>query len=108
MRTGRLDGAPSLFTFLRPRSPLDDPRTARPNRQHHREFQHLVRQALPGLPLRHVPIPPSSIPIKLNYQYFSINQTGPAWEAVLRARNFAAYVPSEFHAPQLELIVILP
>jgi type VI secretion system protein ImpJ len=71
-------------------------------------LEHLVRQALPGLPLRHVPIPPSSIPTKLNYQYFSIGQTGPAWEAVLRARNFAAYVPSEFRAPQLELIVILP
>ncbi|HXR77342.1 MAG TPA: type VI secretion system baseplate subunit TssK [Bryobacteraceae bacterium] len=71
-------------------------------------LEHLVRQALPGLPLRHVPIPPSSIPIKLNYQYFSINQTGPAWEAVLRARNFAAYVPAEFHNPQLELIIILP
>jgi type VI secretion system protein ImpJ len=71
-------------------------------------LEHLVRQALPGLPLRHVPIPPSSIPIKLNYQYFSIQQTGPAWEAVRRARNFAAYVPAEFHNPQLELIVILP
>jgi type VI secretion system protein ImpJ len=71
-------------------------------------LEHLVRQALPGLPLRHVPIPPSSIPIKLNYQYFSIQQTGSAWEAVRRARNFAAYVPAEFHNPQLELIVILP
>lgn len=71
-------------------------------------LEHLVRQALPGLPLRHVPIPPSSIPIKLNYQYFSISQTGPAWEAVIRARNFATYVPSDFPNPKLELIIILP
>ena len=71
-------------------------------------LDHLVRQALPGLPLRHVPIPPSSIPIKLNYQYFSINQTGPVWEAVTRARNFATYVPADFPDPQLELVIVLP
>lgn len=71
-------------------------------------LEHLIRQALPGLQLRHVPVPPSSIPIKLEYQYFSINQSGPAWEAVLRARNFGAYVPADFPNPQLELIVILP
>jgi type VI secretion system protein ImpJ len=71
-------------------------------------LEHLIRQALPGLPLRHVPVPPSSIPIKLDYQYFSISQSGPAWEAVQRARNFGAYVPADFPNPQLELIVILP
>jgi type VI secretion system protein ImpJ len=31
----------------------------------------LVRQALPGVPLTHVTAPPSSIPVKLAYQYFS-------------------------------------
>jgi len=44
----------------------------------------------------------------LNFQYFSINQSGVAWEAVIRARNLAAYVPGDFPAPQLELIVLLP
>ena len=71
-------------------------------------LDHLIRHALPGLPLRHVAVPPSSIPVKLDYQYFSIAQSGPAWEAVLRARNFGAYVPAYFPEPQLELIVILP
>jgi len=71
-------------------------------------LDHLVRHALPGLPLRHVPIPPNSIPIKLNYQYFSINQSGPVWEAVTRARNFATYVPADFPNPQLELVIVLP
>ena len=33
------------------------------------------------LALRHLPIPPSAIPVKLNYQYFSLNQAGLAWEA---------------------------
>ncbi len=70
--------------------------------------EHLVRQALPGIPLTHVARPPSSIPVKLNYQYFSLNQSGLAWEAVVRARNLAAYVPGDFPNPQLELVILLP
>jgi len=71
-------------------------------------IEHLVRQALPGAALTHVPKPPSAIPVKLNHQYFSINQSGVAWEAVVRARNLAVYVPGDFPAPQLELIILLP
>jgi type VI secretion system protein ImpJ len=58
--------------------------------------------------LTHTPRPPSSIPVKLNCQYFSLNQSGVAWEAIVRARNLAAYVPGDFPTPQLELIVLLP
>jgi type VI secretion system protein ImpJ len=71
-------------------------------------IDHLVKNALPGAPLTYVPSPPSAIPLKLNYQYFSINQSGVAWEAVTRARNLAAYVPSDLPNPQLELIILLP
>jgi type VI secretion system protein ImpJ len=71
-------------------------------------IEHLVRQALPGVPLTHVARPPSQLPVKLNYQYFSLNQSGVAWEAVTRARNLAAYVPGDFPNPKLELIILLP
>ncbi|MFB3829124.1 MAG: type VI secretion system baseplate subunit TssK [Bryobacteraceae bacterium] len=71
-------------------------------------IEHLVKQALPGMPLTHVISPPSAIPIKLNCQYFSLTQTGLAWEAVVRARNLAAYVPGDFPNPQLELVILLP
>jgi type VI secretion system protein ImpJ len=71
-------------------------------------IEHLVRQALPGVPLTHVPSPPSAIPMKLNYQYFSLSQSGAAWEAIQRARNLAAYVPGDLPNPQLELIILLP
>jgi type VI secretion system protein ImpJ len=71
-------------------------------------IEHLVKQALPGMQLTHVVSPPSAIPVKLNYQYFSLNQSGLAWEAVVRARNFAAYVPGDFPNPQLELVIVLP
>ena len=71
-------------------------------------IDHLIRQALPGVALRHQPSPPSSIPIKLDFQYFSLNESGGAWESILRSRNFAAYVPSEMPEPQMELVILLP
>jgi type VI secretion system protein ImpJ len=71
-------------------------------------IEHLVRQALPGVTLTHVISPPAAIPVKLNYQYFSLNQSGPAWEAIVRARNLAAYVPADLRNPQMELLILLP
>ncbi len=68
----------------------------------------LLQRALPGVLLTHVQTLPSAIPIKMNYQYFSLNQSGGAWEAVLRARNFGAWVPGDFPNPQMELIIVLP
>ncbi len=69
-------------------------------------IEQLIRQALPGLKLTHVPVPPRAIPVKLRYQYFSIDRTGPAWEAVVRARNFAVYAPAEILNPEMELIFL--
>jgi type VI secretion system protein ImpJ len=71
-------------------------------------IEHLIRQALPGVPLRHQPTPPPGIPLKLDYQYFSLSQSGGAWESILRSRNFAAYVPAELPDPTLELVILLP
>lgn len=71
-------------------------------------IDHLVKQALPGIQLTHVTNPPNAIPVKLKYQYFSVNQSGPAWEAVRRARNFAAFVPGDFPNPEMELLILLP
>jgi type VI secretion system protein ImpJ len=72
------------------------------------QTDHLARHALAGIPLTYVAAPPGAIPIKLNYQYFSLSQAGDAWEAVQRARNIAAYVPGDLPNPQMELIILLP
>lgn len=68
----------------------------------------LIRQALPGLGLRHVQEPPGSLPIKLDYQYFRLNRTGPEWEAIRRSRNVAVYLPADFPAVEGELVLLLP
>jgi type VI secretion system protein ImpJ len=69
-------------------------------------IEQLIRQALPGLKLMHLPVPPRAIPVKLRYQYFSLERTGPVWEAIVRARNFAVYMPGEIPNPELELIFL--
>lgn len=68
----------------------------------------LIRQALPGIRMTHVEAPPRAIPVKLGYEYFSLERDGAAWEAVQRARNFAVYAPAELLNPQMELIILLP
>jgi type VI secretion system protein ImpJ len=72
-------------------------------------IEHLVRHALPGVTLTHQePRPPDAIPAKLNYQYFELKKEGAFWEAIERAKNFAAYVPAEVPNPSLELVILLP
>jgi type VI secretion system protein ImpJ len=71
-------------------------------------IDHLVQRGLTGVPLTHVPSPPSAIPVKLNYQYFSLSQSGGPWETILRSRNLAAWIPNDFPNPQLEIVVVFP
>jgi type VI secretion system protein ImpJ len=68
----------------------------------------LIGQALPGVGLRHIPRPPSALPVKLDYHYFELDRTGTEWTAVRTARNLAVYVPTEFPSPRIELVVLLP
>ena len=72
------------------------------------QIEHIVKMALPGMTLMHSPKPPSALPVKLNFQYFSLNQSGSAWEGVAKARSLSAYVPSDIANPQLELIILFP
>jgi type VI secretion system protein ImpJ len=72
------------------------------------QVEHIVRHSLPGIQLTHMPKPPGAIPVRLNFQYFALNQSGAAWEAVTRSRNFGAFVPGDIANPQLELIILMP
>lgn len=71
------------------------------------DIQRLIRNALPGLPLRHIPVPPSAIPIKLDNQYFALNQGGELWNAMMLSRQIAVHVPGEIVEPRMELLIVL-
>jgi type VI secretion system protein ImpJ len=71
------------------------------------DIQRLVRNALPGLTLRHVPTPPAAIPMKLDNQYFSLNQGGALWDAITQSRQIAVHAPGEIAEPRMELLIVL-
>src|SRR5690606_23966261 len=72
------------------------------------QLERLVRRALPGVALTHVPSPPSAIPIKLNYQYFALERTGEDWDAIRMSRHLAVYAPADLPDLDMELVVMLP
>ncbi|MBC8167123.1 MAG: type VI secretion system baseplate subunit TssK [Bryobacteraceae bacterium] len=67
----------------------------------------LVKRALPGMPLAHLPIPPTAISGRLDTQYFAVNRSGPCLEHINQTRQIGLYVPGEIPDPELELLVIL-
>ena len=67
----------------------------------------LVKRALPGLPLNHLPVPPPAVPRKVETQYFAIGRTGPSWDDIVQTRKVGIYVPGEFPQAELELSVVL-
>ncbi len=71
------------------------------------EVQRLVRHALPGLTLRHTPTPPDAIPMRLENQYFLLNQGGALWEAITRSRQIAVFAPGEIVDPKMEILIVL-
>jgi type VI secretion system protein ImpJ len=71
-------------------------------------LNHLYRRGLPGLELTHVLSPPSAIPVKLDFEYFLVDTSGPEWEEVIRGRNLGVYVPAAIREPSLELVAVLP
>jgi type VI secretion system protein ImpJ len=71
------------------------------------QVETLVQRALPGLRLQYVATPPRTLPVKLRHHYFAIEQSGPLWDSIRRARNFAVWAPADMLNPQMELAILL-
>ncbi|MGH9534803.1 MAG: type VI secretion system baseplate subunit TssK [Terriglobales bacterium] len=67
----------------------------------------LVKTALPGLSLTHLPVPPSAIAPRVEYQYFGVSRAGSCWEHIVETRKVGLYVPGGIPDPELELAIIL-
>lgn len=67
----------------------------------------LVKRALPGLALTHLPVAPPSISARVDMQYFGVSKAGPCWDHIVKTRNAGVYCPGELPDPELELLVIL-
>src|SRR5579885_2801265 len=71
------------------------------------EIHRLVRLSLPGLTLRHTPVPPAAIPVNSDRQYFALNQSGILWDGIVKSSQVAIFVPDEIQKPELELLIVL-
>jgi type VI secretion system protein ImpJ len=67
----------------------------------------LVKRALPGCALTHLPVPPQAISSRVDTQYFGVSKAGPCWDHINQTRRIGIYVPGELPDPELELLVIL-
>jgi type VI secretion system protein ImpJ len=67
----------------------------------------LVRRALPGLALTHLPVPPPAVSAKADCHYFSISKGGPCWDHLLKTHRVGVYVPGDLPDCELELLVVL-
>ncbi len=67
----------------------------------------LVRRAMAGLALNHLPVPPPAIPAQMEMQYFGVSRDGPFWDHIVQTKRVGIYVPGDFPNAELELLVVL-
>jgi len=67
----------------------------------------LVKRALPGFALTHLPNPPSAVATRPGTQYFLLNRVGPCWDHIKKARHIGVYIPGELPEPEIELLVVI-
>ena len=67
----------------------------------------LVKRAIAGLELTHMPMPPAAVQTKVEMQYFGVNRSGPFWDHIVKTRRVGVYVPGELPNPELDLFVVL-
>jgi type VI secretion system protein ImpJ len=67
----------------------------------------LVKRALPGMPLTHLPVPPAALRDSVDMQYYSIDTAGPCWQHILQTKSVGIYIPGEISDAEFTLTVLL-
>lgn len=66
----------------------------------------LMAQALRGLDLEYVAVPPSEIPARPGHQYFALQCEGTLWDQMREDGNIAIYLPPDFAGAALEFFAV--
>ncbi len=67
----------------------------------------LVKRAMAGLALTHMPVPPQAVPSRVESQYFAVSREGPFWDHIVQTKRVGLYVPGDLPDAELELFVVL-
>ena len=71
------------------------------------QIARLVKEAQAGLPLEHLPAPPSAVAARPGAQYFLVRQQGALWDTVLKSADIGIYIPEALADAELELLVVV-
>jgi type VI secretion system protein ImpJ len=69
-------------------------------------INYLLGQALPGVALNPIPVPPGAIPTRIAFKYFRLEKLGNYWNTIEASRNICFYFPAEFSDLKLELFAV--
>jgi len=67
----------------------------------------LVKEAYPGIGMRHVPTPPTELAPRLGSVYFALDRTEPCWSSIVETGEVGVYVPAALPGADIELVIVL-
>jgi type VI secretion system protein ImpJ len=70
------------------------------------EIRQLVNSALPGIPMRPLPVAPRQIPYAANVVYFELDRDSPIWGRMTTSGGVAVHVAGEYPGLTMELWAI--
>jgi len=70
------------------------------------EIRQLVNSALPGIPMRPLPVAPRQIPFSANTVYFELDADNQYWGKMRTSGGVAVHVSGEYPSLEMELWAI--
>lgn len=68
------------------------------------KLKEIVAAAMPGVRLYHTPRPPASLPVKVGYQFFRLDDRGVLWDEIRQSQVVAIHVPEHLHTLHIQLL----
>ena len=68
------------------------------------KLKDIVAAAMPGVRLYHTPRPPATLPVKLGYQYFRLDDRGVFWEEIKKSQVVALHIPESLQTLTIQLL----
>lgn len=66
----------------------------------------LVAQALKGLGLTYLSVPPGEIPAQPGSSYFEVQRTGDEWNGIVESRSIGVFLPPDFTDLKMEFMAV--